>query len=972
MKQGKEQEECFVEAELLLSGTRTTTLRRIMNSENRGSKWLRDGVAVAGKVVKELMNELNIDVDNLCSFMPQDKVGLFSQYSPQQVLQETLKTIVFNTSNTSSVVVVDDDATSNDSGESYHNLYEEQQILSTQEESKNQKKKEKESKESAYMKVLQDIESMSTEIERLQDRARAMELKSYCEVRLIKVKANDCKRQITSKDEQIFQLTTQLQQITASYAPLEEKQRDLNKQMTLMERQRETVSTLGSDMGHDCGQIKDKLYSLEDKIEELSVGIVEYERVKQRDERELNKLQQDIASLRQQLQEAEQEQEEIWDTLQELKKKFEIKMQEKGQVEDVQREYNNQLHQETLQLRNIDKEINSVLDPKTLFLHCLSSVNDFAVKQCMHAIRYLHEHEDEMRRSGKLTGKVYGPVAQYLQVTDPACVIMLEKAIPLNKLLGIVVMNVNDRDFLLRELRDRMKLKIDVFTIFNIDAAHHSLTYNNATLQQFYQTYNIQLNSLSKMVVCDDVIRSYLHSWTGLHHVLWTRTKNSISADFLHALCSGENNNVKLYVHDVRDTSVSVGREGVKGRIIEFTAKRSRYASHLPPSTVSTTITPRGILTANANANSDFTQRKQALQEQREQQQGRIAMVEKDVAKYGDQIRTINDEVLAMNSERKRLSEGAKRPQNLKSQLKLKEDNYADKRKKFEDEERVGKKRRYEDYREAVETVMTTVRKYNDIMKIYSEVSIKQQIFELMMVDVSRQIEEIHNQLEEFREQETHVKHQMVVCKSDKDRLNAVLKSLEAELNGKVETMGGLTKFVDEVYPMILLQVAENTVDELENRLIALNAQINAVVDNPHLQRRYDEALKCRDVLQKDLQTLTKSYDDIENTMRMRSESWLKAVRATAAKLNDSFRSYMEKLQFVGEVVLRETGKLVDYELQLRVAFHKDHPLVDLSGHRHSGGERAVSTVMYLMALQEMTSSPFRVVDEINQGNTSF
>lgn len=33
-----------------------------------------------------------------------------------------------------------------------------------------------------------------------------------------------------------------------------------------------------------------------------------------------------------------------------------------------------------------------------------------------------------------------------------------------------------------------------------------------------------------------------------------------------------------------------------------------------------------------------------------------------------------------------------------------------------------------------------------------------------------------------------------------------------------------------------------------------------------------------------------------------------------------------------------------------------------------SGGERSVSTIMYLMALQEMMVSPFRCVDEINQG----
>ena len=39
-----------------------------------------------------------------------------------------------------------------------------------------------------------------------------------------------------------------------------------------------------------------------------------------------------------------------------------------------------------------------------------------------------------------------------------------------------------------------------------------------------------------------------------------------------------------------------------------------------------------------------------------------------------------------------------------------------------------------------------------------------------------------------------------------------------------------------------------------------------------------------------------------------------------------------------------------------------------LSPHIHSGGERSVATIMYLMALQSELPSPFRCVDEINQG----
>lgn len=39
-----------------------------------------------------------------------------------------------------------------------------------------------------------------------------------------------------------------------------------------------------------------------------------------------------------------------------------------------------------------------------------------------------------------------------------------------------------------------------------------------------------------------------------------------------------------------------------------------------------------------------------------------------------------------------------------------------------------------------------------------------------------------------------------------------------------------------------------------------------------------------------------------------------------------------------------------------------------LDNHRQSGGERAVSTIFYLLSLQSLAQAPFRLVDEINQG----
>ncbi len=56
-----------------------------------------------------------------------------------------------------------------------------------------------------------------------------------------------------------------------------------------------------------------------------------------------------------------------------------------------------------------------------------------------------------------------------------------------------------------------------------------------------------------------------------------------------------------------------------------------------------------------------------------------------------------------------------------------------------------------------------------------------------------------------------------------------------------------------------------------------------------------------------------------------------------------------------------------NYGIKIRVKYRSTEPLLDLSGTHHSGGERAVATALYMLAMQELTQVPFRCVDEINQ-----
>jgi len=55
------------------------------------------------------------------------------------------------------------------------------------------------------------------------------------------------------------------------------------------------------------------------------------------------------------------------------------------------------------------------------------------------------------------------------------------------------------------------------------------------------------------------------------------------------------------------------------------------------------------------------------------------------------------------------------------------------------------------------------------------------------------------------------------------------------------------------------------------------------------------------------------------------------------------------------------------YGVRIRVKFRDTEQLAELTPYQQSGGERSVSTVLYMISLQELTCCPFRCVDEINQ-----
>ncbi|OTF72867.1 SMC protein-like protein, partial [Euroglyphus maynei] len=98
---------------------------------------------------------------------------------------------------------------------------------------------------------------------------------------------------------------------------------------------------------------------------------------------------------------------------------------------------------------------------------------------------------------------------------------------------------------------------------------------------------------------------------------------------------------------------------------------------------------------------------------------------------------------------------------------------------------------------------------------------------------------------------------------------------------------------------------------------------------------------------------------------------WLTELKSLINKINENFSKFMDYLNYSGEVYLFTGDKeysFDDYGIRIKVKFRDAEQMKDLDAFHQSGGERSVSTMIYMLSLQELAHVPFRVVDEINQG----
>jgi chromosome segregation ATPase len=140
---------------------------------------------------------------------------------------------------------------------------------------------------------------------------------------------------------------------------------------------------------------------------------------------------------------------------------------------------------------------------------------------------------------------------------------------------------------------------------------------------------------------------------------------------------------------------------------------------------------------------------------------------------------------------------------------------------------------------------------------------------------------------------------------------------------------------------------------------------------DPAVAHRFQEAEERKADAQKKLEDLEGRIEQTEAELHDRLDKWRGILLEEMAKINGAFGDLMKACGFRGEVKLEwdsDRNRISDYRIGLFVAFDEHSVMRELMATRQSGGEKSVTTLCYLLALQDCSFFPFQIVDEINQG----
>eukprot|EP00970_Alexandrium_tamarense_P017675 scaffold10604_cov268-Alexandrium_tamarense.AAC.2 len=888
-----EKDEATVEIELApLEGKPVHVFKRVIDrakgsESGKGagaSAYFINGHKATLKDLKKIVTEVyKISIDNLCTFLPQDKVGNFSGFDKQALLIETEKSLSEHLYNTHMDLI----KLEKELGDSGNNADQVQADLD--EEMKQNAKLEDE------LKKLEEREGLIERVELLKMKrtwmifdAKREETKLLKEMReSLKKQKKEAERGMKPIAEKHAEMEGEVNRIKSRYNTLEKK----------LKQDRKTFD--------DCNS---KSANYGDAIENAMAEYQNIEAEQRRAERELEKQ-------RARLEDLETEFKEFPDAA-ELEKEIAVSQRElrdtKKKIDDIKRRMRDLAEDSevaTNRRDNAARELEKVKDEKKIRLNRLFGV----AKNLQEAYQFVDQNRKMFRRP------VWGPVGAEVQPKSEAAAAFLEQHVSNASWKAFVVECKEDYDLLYREIRQKRKIPINIITVpvggklDKVDRPYSKEKFEVLKREHGFEYY------LDESFTAPDAIVAALQLRHSTDKVLvgGSNVQKSIDKkDLMEFLTIRE-------PHDSRSGKMTACFCFTSnGTPWKYTLAPSRYSGEIGTDTAQ--IPPAKLLRPGTDPSV------------KDELAATITEAEETIARVKPQLEEGREEINELTEHGQgagaRFKE-AKKAKADQKQFAMKLDNQRDK--VGEAEENASR----DNVREKGKLI-AKIKKLVETNITMSETAAK-----------------AHNEC-------LKATRTLIGVKMTEDGLVESLRKLVDALEEKKAESADLANKYKE---------ADQQYNEKKNLLKKLLDEAQRIA--PKSDEELHEKLQADDLP-------TELPDSALSQLEQKLERWEASLTNIVTKVNSKFSAYMKEVGCAGEVRLYTGDKNVtendddskvkysfkNWGIEILVKFREASSLQVLSAQTHSGGERSVSTIMYLMGLQNLMSSPFRCVDEINQG----
>lgn len=898
----------------------TTKLQR-----NRKKSWEINHRPASENDIKKLLKSYNIQLDNLCQFLPQDRVSKFADLKSEDLLKEIERSYKNGELLDEHNSIIKLQSTINQEEKTFNEARETLLELKV----KNDALKEKVEKHRQYLKLKKDLEK--TEM-----------IRPY-------VKLQDKKNEMTTLKQAFDVERDVFTQFQEKVKPIEESLKSSDETLNVIDEKIKSLESSNVQVAEDLKTIDGKVEKLDNKTKEYLSTMKEYDSKLLRAKEEYFKLRDDYHKIEDDLKQLDIPDEK---DVQNWKDKRLALKSEFLEFDDIITGIKSKANASERKLDSIKSEI--ILQQQRLnSKDRLNTIDYNRYRVSIQAVQALRK----LKQSNPTFPFNYcEPALVTLNVKNASVAPIVEALIPFSHLNAIVVPTKNDYNGLSKFLYDEKKLMVSMRTLG----------------EKFdYSRDQIPIEIIKRLGF-DGYVSDFL---TGPEEVL-------------QMLCE----NVYLHRIPVSIKGLSTSQKDHINKEIEQGLGLVKYVSHDEIYTMNRSSYGRRQVTTNIKS---FKLRSFIFQNGLSEEQKKL---------IGDKIKELNQEYVGIEDTIKI----------LKREITEKQDGYKDKRIEFnkyeEDVKRAGFIRREEaklrQRLKMAEERMVVKKKAIKSLKHSNNEANRSKIYEKIDDNLNKKltlqradkrkilIKKLHNdtaliKLKINRIEESNklnsIKQLHMSIKEEKEEKLQNLESLKSSYRkAKKNYQESLEKYKNKVseYSMADKEDMKQIIEDMAEKEVlneeGLNTRIDKIRSEMQLNNRSggEVSLKQLEENEEKINSLHSSIPEIEKSITRHkaqlttmTSTWEDELNKIVSTISSDFGENMSQIASAGDVKLdKSDSDYSKWKLIIQVSFRDNEELSDFNGAQHSGGEKSTTTAVFLNSLQGLTNTPFRVVDEINQG----